>query len=119
MVPSGQQNANLAEIELDLVLSALADANRRKMIRALRSGVLTVEALREPLGISTWGTMKHIQILEDCGLVKTEKLGRSRYCQLHPDRLSTVIRWIDDIQSFWTGNLERLISLVEEVDDSI
>jgi DNA-binding transcriptional ArsR family regulator len=105
--------------ELDLLFTALADANRRKMILCLKSGSRTVEALREPLGITLWGTMKHLQILEESGLVTTKKIGRSRYCELQGQKLETVTQWIDEIQSFWAGNLERLAELVEEKNDPV
>ena len=104
----------LTETELDQMFGALADSNRRKVILSLRSGAKTVEALREPLGISTMGTLKHIRVLEECGLVVSEKKGRSRYCQLRPDRLETVTSWIDEVQNFWAGNLERLAEQLRE-----
>jgi len=107
-------SADLSDNQLDLILSALADGNRRKMILSMRTGAKTVESLAQPLGITTWGAMKHLHILEESGLVTSEKRGRSRYCQLRPERLETVTLWIQEIQSFWTGNLERLIQLVEE-----
>jgi len=114
MRPSGKVPTDSSEIDIDLVFGALADGNRRKMILCLRSGAQTVETLRQPLGITTWGTLKHLHVLEECGLVTSEKRGRSRYCQLRAERLETVKRWVDEVQVFWTGNLERLVSLIEE-----
>ncbi|HWD39968.1 MAG TPA: metalloregulator ArsR/SmtB family transcription factor [Fimbriimonas sp.] len=103
--------------DLDLVFGALADSNRRKMILSLMSGDQTVEALGQPLGMSTAGALKHVRILEESGLIESEKRGRSRFCHLRVERLETVTGWIHDVQRFWTGNLERLVKYLQENHD--
>ena len=100
----------MTEIEgtLDQVFSALADGNRRKILTALKSGPQSISTLAEPIGISTWGVMKHVQVLENCGLIESEKRGRSRYCRLRITQLEVASSWIQDMQGFWSQNLGRL-----------
>ena len=100
--------------DLDLVFGALADGNRRKILTALKSGPQTISTLAEPIGISTWGVMKHVQVLETCGLVESEKRGRSRYCRLRIKQLEIACSWIQDMQGFWGQNLERLAIHLQE-----
>ncbi len=102
------------EHELDALFGALADANRRKVIEALRTGPKTIAALEGPLGVSTWGVIKHVRVLEESGLVTTEKRGRSRFCELHVEALSSATQWLDDVRVFWTGNLTRLAKHLDD-----
>ena len=106
---------NTAE-SLDQVFGALADGNRRKILTALKSGPQTIKALAEPIGISTWGVMKHVQVLENCGLIESEKRGRSRFCRLQIKELDGASGWIQDMLGFWGQNLERLTIHLQEND---
>lgn len=104
------------EAELDTLFEALADRNRRKVVEALKSGPKTIGALQKPLGVTTWGVMKHVRVLEESGLVTSVKRGRSRYCELHPEKLQIATGWMDDVCRFWAANLELL---AEHLDDQI
>lgn len=102
--------------ELDGVFGALADPSRRFVVRSLMLGEKTVGDLAEPLGLTTAGMMKHLNVLESSGLVRTEKRGRSRYCQLEPAPLEAADKWIEEVQEVWTKRLNRLNDYLETMD---
>jgi DNA-binding transcriptional ArsR family regulator len=57
--------------------------------------------------------MKHLAVLEQSGLITTEKRGRSRYCRLEADRLATAEQWMAEVRSFWAAGLTRLANHLE------
>ena len=72
---------------LDRTLAALADPPRRDVVERLGRGGATITELAAPYGISLTGMKKHVRLLEDAGLVSTEKVGRARRCNLAPRHL--------------------------------
>jgi DNA-binding transcriptional ArsR family regulator len=81
---------------LDRTLAALADPTRRAVLERLGGGSRTITELAEPFEISLTGMKKHVRVLEDAGLVTTEKVGRSRMCSASPRRLDDLQAWMDD-----------------------
>jgi DNA-binding transcriptional ArsR family regulator len=61
--------------------------------------------------------VQHLQVLEESGLVQTEKTGRVRTCRVEPAGLSVATRWIDDRRTMWEKRLDRLGDLLAEPDD--
>lgn len=99
--------------ELDQTLAALADPTRRAVVERLgRDGVATVSELAEPAGISLTGMKKHLGILEQAGLVASEKVGRARRCRLGPNRAESLAAWIDDYRTMVERRYERLDALL-------
>lgn len=94
--------------DLDRVFAALADPTRRAMLEALGGGPATVSELAAPLDISLTGVKKHLHVLEDAGLVTTEKVGRSRHCRLGTERLDDAMAWISFYQRLWERRLDGL-----------
>src|SRR4051794_41965903 len=72
---------------IDRTLAALADPTRRDVLERLGRGSATITELAGPYGISLTGMKKHVRVLEDAGLVATEKVGRTRRCTAGPRRL--------------------------------
>src|SRR5437763_16566902 len=70
---------------VDRAFAALADPNRRAVLERLGSGSATISELAEPFGMSLTGTKKHIRLLDDAQLVRTEQIGSVRSCMLAPD----------------------------------
>ena len=101
-------NRMVQSVELDRVFAALADPTRRSMLEAMGVGSATVTELAEPLGISLTGVKKHLHVLEQAGLVTTEKIGRSRHCRLGGERLDDAMRWISFYQRLWERRLDGL-----------
>ena len=80
--------------ELDRVFHALGDPTRRAIMERLTDGPLSVSRLAEPLNVTLTAVMQHLQILQECGLVYTEKTGRVRSCRLEPGGLAPLEKWI-------------------------
>lgn len=93
---------------LDRAFSALADSTRRDILTRLGRGPATIGELAEPAGMSLTGMKKHVQVLEDAGLVRTEKVGRSRQCHLGSERLDDAMAWISFYQRVWERRLDGL-----------
>jgi DNA-binding transcriptional ArsR family regulator len=99
--------------EIDRTFSALADPTRRDLLERLGRGSATISELAEPYGISLTGCKKHVQVLEDAGLVSTEKVGRTRRCSLGPRRLEDVEQWIGTYRRMLEERLDRFGELLE------
>ncbi|NKE48369.1 winged helix-turn-helix transcriptional regulator [Roseomonas frigidaquae] len=101
---------------LDSVFHALGDATRRRMLRALAEGELTVGQLAEPFAISLAAASKHIKALEAAGLIRREVRGRTHLCRLDPGPLASAHRWLAFYEGFWTTRLDVLDQLLLEED---
>jgi len=99
--------------EIDRTFSALADPTRRDLLERLSRGSATISELAEPYGISLTGMKKHVQVLEDAGLVTTQKVGRARRCSLGPRRLEDVEDWIGSYRRMLEDRLDRFGELLE------
>jgi DNA-binding transcriptional ArsR family regulator len=99
--------------QLDRTFAALSDPTRRGILERLGSGRATISELAEPFGISLTGLKKHVRVLEDAGLVQTEKIGRTRWCALGPQELDEVQRWIVGYRLMLEERLDRLGELLE------
>jgi DNA-binding transcriptional ArsR family regulator len=93
---------------LDRAFAALSDATRRSILVRLGDGPATVGELAGPAGMTLTGMKKHIQVLEDAGLVVTEKVGRARQCRLGRERLDDAMAWIGFYQRLWERRLDGL-----------
>ena len=83
------------------------------MLERLGGGSATITDLAEPAGISLTGMKKHVRVLEEAGLVTTEKVGRSRQCALGPRRLEDVEEWIESYRRMLNERLDRFEELLE------
>ena len=93
---------------LDRAFAALADPTRRAILTRLGEGTATVGELAAPFGMTITGMKKHVQVLEDAGLVATQKVGRSRQCRLGSERLDEAMAWIGIYQRLWERRLDGL-----------
>lgn len=101
--------------QIDRTLAALADPTRRAVLERLgREGPASVSELAEPVGITLTGMKKHLGVLEEAGLVRTEKVGRTRRCSLGPKRLEEVQAWMDSYRSMVEERFDRLEQLLEQ-----
>jgi DNA-binding transcriptional ArsR family regulator len=105
---------------LDLAYAALSDGSRRNMIDRLSRGPATVKELAAPLTMSLPAVLQHLRVLEESGLVRSEKVGRVRTCRLQPAALQAAEQWIADRRSDWEARLDRLDAYLkdEEGDQS-
>src|SRR5919107_726564 len=93
---------------LDRVFHALADPSRMLIVERLSRGPASVSELARPLPMSLPAVVQHIQVLETSGLVRTEKVGRVRTCEIEPAALQPVEQWISARRSNWERRLDRL-----------
>ena len=98
---------------IDQTLSALSDPTRRSVLERLGTGSATITELAEPFGISLTGMKKHVQVLEEAGLVRTEKIGRTRHCHLSERRLDDVEEWIETYRRMLNERFDRFGELLE------
>jgi DNA-binding transcriptional ArsR family regulator len=100
--------------QLDRVFHALGDPTRRALLERLSRGPVSVSQLAEPFAVSLAAVVQHLQVLEDSGVVRTEKVGRVRTCSLAPDGLRLAEKWIDERVGSWERQLDRLGDLLAE-----
>jgi DNA-binding transcriptional ArsR family regulator len=96
------------EAELDRVFRALADPSRRLIVERLARGPASVSELAQPLAMSLPAVMQHLQVLEECELVGSEKAGRVRTCHLEPEVLRRLEQWVARQRTIWERRLDRL-----------
>jgi DNA-binding transcriptional ArsR family regulator len=94
--------------DLDRVFQALADPGRRLMVERLSRGPASVSELGRPLAMSLAAVVQHVQVLEASGLVRSQKVGRTRTCAINPAALQSAESWISERRSLWERRLDRL-----------
>ncbi|MTW13378.1 metalloregulator ArsR/SmtB family transcription factor [Pseudoduganella eburnea] len=100
--------------QADRIFAALGDGTRRAIVDLLAHGPLTVSALAQPLGVSLTAVAQHLQILEACGLLKTEKRGRVRFCAMDPDGLDALEEWVGRHRQLWARRFSQLEEILRE-----
>ena len=100
--------------DIGRVFHALGDPTRRAIMERLSPGPMSVSRLAEPLAMTLAAVVQHLQVLEECGLVQTEKLGRVRTCRVEPAGLDVVEQWVRDRRSVWEHRLDRLGDFLAE-----
>jgi DNA-binding transcriptional ArsR family regulator len=103
-------------IDLDRTFQALADKSRRSMVERLTLGPASVSELAAPLAMSLAGVVQHVRVLEMCGLVTTEKVGRTRICRIERAAMTAAETWITDRRRGWEARLDRLGDILNEAD---
>jgi DNA-binding transcriptional ArsR family regulator len=94
--------------ELSGVFAALADPTRRAVLESLAGGTQGVSELAAPHGMSLPGFMKHLQVLEDAGLIARTKEGRVVSCELEAAPMRNASAWMSRYEKFWTEKLDAL-----------
>ncbi|GAB3426541.1 ArsR/SmtB family transcription factor [Flindersiella endophytica] len=98
----------------DRVFHALAEANRRAIIERLTRGPATVSELARLLGVTVAATVQHLQVLQASELVRSEKAGRVRTCQIDPAGLRRAEQWLHLQRTTWEHRLDRLGDVLGE-----
>lgn len=106
------------KVNIDRLFHALGDPTRRAMLDRLSQGPQSVSALAAPLGITLTAVAQHLQILEECGLAHTEKLGRVRTCRIESAGFDALEQWIRNHRTVWERKLDRLGALLAEEDQA-
>jgi DNA-binding transcriptional ArsR family regulator len=105
----------LSEDELDRAFGALADRTRRAILARLTVGDAGVLEVAAPFPMSQPAITKHLQVLENAGLVSRHRQSRQRLCHLEAGRLKQLSDWVGSYREFWEESFERLDELLEEL----
>ncbi|MHB2265474.1 ArsR/SmtB family transcription factor [Aliihoeflea sp. PC F10.4] len=98
---------------LDAAFHALADPTRRAVVNRLMVGPAPVKELAEPFSMGLPAFLKHLKVLEDSGLIASEKSGRTRTCRVKIERLAEAETWLSQQRELWQGRTDRLAHYVE------
>lgn len=107
---------NIAAVDLDDTLVALADDTRRTILKRLASGEARVTEVAAPFGISLNSVSKHIRLLERAGLVRRRVAGRDHFLSLEPKPFDDLTRWMQETREFWSGRLDELEAALRAED---
>ena len=100
---------------LDASFAALSDATRRGVLEQLGRADASISDLADKFHMTLTGMKKHVGVLEQAGLVTTEKVGRVRTCKLGPRRLEHEKAWIERYRRLWDARFDELEVVVEEL----
>ena len=101
--------------QLDVSFAALADATRRGILEQLERADASITDLAGKFDMTLTGMKKHVGVLEQAGLVTTEKVGRVRTCKLGMHRLVEEAAWIENYRRHWEARFDELDKIVEEL----
>ena len=101
---------------LDASFAALADVTRRGILEQLGRAEASITILAEKFDMTLTGMKKHIGVLEQAGLVTTEKVGRVRTCRLGRRRLEEELAWIERYRQLWDARFDALDQIVDELN---
>ena len=100
--------------KVDQVFHALGDPTRRAILERLTQGPVAASHLAEPLDVTVAAIVQHLQVLEESGLIQTEKVGRVRTCRIEPKGFAIAAQWISDRRTVWERRFDRLGDLLAE-----
>src|SRR6478736_5265796 len=100
---------------LDASFAALSDATRRGVLQQLGRADASITDLAEKFHMTLTGMKKHVGVLEQAGLVMTEKVGRVRTCKLGLRRLDEEAAWVERHHQLWDARFDELDKVVEEL----
>jgi DNA-binding transcriptional ArsR family regulator len=104
-----------SDSRLDASFAALADATRRGVLEQLGRSDASITDLAEKFHMTLTGMKKHVGVLEEAGLVTTEKVGRVRTCKLGARGLEDAAAWIERHRELWEARFDELDKVVEEL----
>ncbi len=97
------------------VFNAIADPTRRGILLSLTSESQNVNALANQFDMTRQAVSLHIKYLQECGVITVKKEGRERFCHLKVQKLTEVADWLEPFRKMWTGKLNQLDELLEEL----
>ena len=103
------------QARLDATFAALSDVTRRGVLEQLGGSDASISDLAQRFHMSLTGMKKHVSVLEQVGLVTTEKIGRVRTCRLGASRLEQEAEWIEQYRQLWDARFDKLDKVVEEL----
>jgi DNA-binding transcriptional ArsR family regulator len=108
----------LKHLNIDNSFRALAEPTRRALVERLSRGPVAVSDLARPFDITLAAVVQHLQVLEESGLVRSEKLGRVRTYQIEPNGFAAIADWVAERRTLMERRLDRLGELLAETETS-
>src|SRR6188768_1107986 len=105
----------MVQHSLDARFAALSDATRRGVLERLGRADASITELADKFHMTLTGMKKHVGVLEQAGLVTTQKVGRVRTCKLGRRRLEEEAAWIERYRQLWAARFDALDKVVEEL----
>jgi DNA-binding transcriptional ArsR family regulator len=103
------------QASFDVTFGALADATRRGVLEQLGRADASITTLAQRFDMTLTGMKKHVDVLEQAGLVTTEKVGRVRTCRLGPRGLHVEAQWIERYRQLWSARFDELDAVVDNL----
>lgn len=103
--------------QLDRIFYALADPTRRAVLERLSIGPAAVSELAKPFKMALPSFTQHLNVLSDCGLVHSQKIGRIRTYQIDQIALTVAEQWIDDQRAIWEARFNQLDTYLNTIKD--
>ena len=103
------------QARLDATFSALSDVTRRGVLEHLGGAEASITDLADKFGMTLTGMKKHVGVLEQAGLVTTEKVGRVRTCRIGSCRLEEELAWISRYRQVWDARFDALDGVIAEL----
>lgn len=100
---------------LDVTFAALSDATRRGVVVHLCHADASISDLASRFGMTLTGMSKHIAVLQEAGLVVTQKVGRVRKCRLGPGKMNEAAAWLDRYRQMWDARFNSFDNLLEDM----
>ncbi len=104
----------MPEVRRD-VFQAIADPTRRRIIELVAKEAMTLNAIAENFKISRPAISQHIKILNECGIIEIETIGRERYCKVQTQNLIPAFLWLEQYQKQWTTRIDSFEKYVNNL----
>ncbi len=88
------------------VFQAIADPTRRQIIGLLSKEAMNLNAIADHFDVTRPAISNHIRILNECGIIAIDQVGRERYCKIQPKNLKEVSTWINQFESLWEARID-------------
>jgi len=104
-------------VNLDASFAALSDVTRRGVLEQLIRAEASITELAEKFNMTLTGMKKHVGVLEQAGLVITQKVGRVRTCRIGPHRLAEATAWLEKYRQLWAARFDELDGVIEDLKE--
>ena len=105
----------MPEIARRDVFQAIADPTRRQIIELVAKEAMTLNAIADNFKISRPAISQHIKILNECGIIKIETIGRERYCKVQPQSLIPAFLWLEQYKKQWEDRIDSFEKYVNKL----
>jgi len=105
----------VAEIARRDVFQAIADPTRRQIIELVANEAMNLNAIADNFKISRPAISQHIKILNECGIIEIETIGRERYCKVQPQSLIPAFLWLEQYQKQWEERIDSFEKYVNKL----